>query len=54
MVFFLKLKHNYLSKMHGYPIFLFTYQWYFKDLLSKDTFKPSKNITVFESITDRN
>ena len=25
----------------------------YKDLLSTDTFKPHKNITVFESITDR-
>ena len=35
------------------PYFLFGYQWYYKDLLSKDTFKPRKNITVFESTTDR-
>ena len=55
MAFFLKLNRNYLSKMHGYPIFSF---WIpcngtYKDLLSTDSFKPRKNITVFESITDR-
>ena len=34
------------------PYFLFGYQCY-KDLLSTDSFKPRKNITVFESFTDR-
>ena len=51
MVFFRKLKPNYLSKMHSYPT-LDTNDTY-KDLLSTDSFKPRKNITVFESITDR-
>ena len=42
MAFFLKLNRNYLSKMRSY-----------KDLRSTDSFKPQKNITVFERITDR-
>ena len=41
MAFFFKWKRNYLSKMHGYPIFSF---WIPMVL---------KKITVFESITDR-
>ena len=55
MVFFLKLKHNYLSKTHGNlpHIFFLDTNGTYKDLLSTDSFKPRKNITVFESITDR-
>ena len=41
MMFFLKLKRNYLSKMHGYPIFSF----WIPMVLTK--------ITVFESITNK-
>ena len=52
MAFFLKLKPNYLSKMLPHIFFLDTNGTY-KDLLSTDSFKPRKNITVFESITDR-
>ena len=33
------------------PYFPFGYEWY-TDLLSTDSFKPRKNISVFESITD--
>ena len=54
MAFFLKLKLEYLSKMHGYPQFSF---WiprvltkiYFLRIL----FKPRKNIPVLVSIGDR-
>ena len=54
MALFLKLKRNYLSKMRGYPhIFYLDTNSTDKDLLSTDSFKPHKNITVFESITDR-
>ena len=53
MAFFLKLKRNYLSKMRGYPYFVLDTNGTYKDLLSMDSFKPHKNITVFESITDR-
>ena len=54
MAFFFKLKRNYLSKMHGYPIFSFLHtNGTYKDLLSTYSFKPRKNVTVFESITDR-
>ena len=55
MAFFLKLKRNDLSKTHGYPIFSFWIRVVltYKDLLSKDSLKLRKNITVFESITDR-
>ena len=36
------------------PYFIFGYHWYlYKDLLSTDSFKPYKNITVFVSITNR-
>ena len=54
MAFFLKLKRNYLSKMRGYPIFSF----WIPMVLTKIYFlqivlKPHKNITMFESITDR-
>ena len=35
------------------PYFLFGTNGTYKDLLSTDSFKPHKNITVFESITDR-
>ena len=43
MAFFLKLKLNYLSKMHGYPQFSF---WI-------PRIKPRKNIPVLVSIGDR-
>ena len=54
MAFFLRLKLNYLSKMHGYPQFSF---WiprvltkiYFLQIV----FKPRKNIPVIVSIGDR-
>ena len=55
MAFFLKLKRNYLSKIHGYPIFSFWIQM----ILTKIYFlrivliKSRKNSTVLESITDR-
>ena len=42
MAFFLKLKLNYLSKMHGFPQFLFGYQarvftkiYYFRIVLNR-------------------
>ena len=52
MAFFLELKLNYLSKMHGYPQFSF---WIPKvlTLLSPDSFKPRKKIPVLVSIGDR-
>ena len=50
MAFFLKLKLNYLSKMHGFPQFSF---WIPRVLLSPDSFKPRKNTPVFVSIGDR-
>ena len=53
MAFFLKLKLNYLSKMHGYPNFLFGYQEYLLDQLSPGSFKPLKNIPVLVSSGDR-
>ena len=54
MAFFLKLKRNYLSKNAWLPhIFFLDTNGTYKDLLSTDSFKPRKNITVFESITDR-
>ena len=54
MAFFLKLKLNYLSKMHGYPQFSF----WIPRVLTKiyflpDSFKPHKNIPVLVSIGDR-
>ena len=54
MVFFLKLKLNYLSKMHGYPQFSF---WIPRVLtkiyvLSLDSFKPRKTIPALVSIGD--
>ena len=54
MAFFLKLKLNYLSKMHGYSQFSF----WIPTVLTKIYFlrivlKSRKNITVLVSITDR-
>ena len=54
MAFFLKLKLNYLSKMHGYPQFSF----WIPRVLTKTYFlrivlKPRKNIPVLVSIGDR-
>ena len=54
MAFFLKLKLNYLSKMHGYPQFSFwiprvlTKIYFLRIVLNRE-----KNITVLVSITDR-
>ena len=54
MAFFLKLKLNYLSKMHGYPQFSFWIPRVLtKTSLSPDSFKPRKNIPVLVSIGDR-
>ena len=55
MAFFLKLKLNYLSKMHGYPQFSFWIPRVLttEDLLSLDSFKQRKNISVLVSIGDR-
>ena len=52
MAFFLKLKLNYLSKMHGYPQFSF----WIPRVLTKIYFlrKPRKKIPVLVSIGDRN
>ena len=56
MVFLFKLKHNKLLSLKNawlpHIFFLDTIGTY-KDLLSTDSFKPRKNITVFVSITDR-
>ena len=55
MAFFLKLKRNYLSKMHGYPIFSFWIPMVLTKIyfLRKVLIKLHKNITEFESMTDR-
>ena len=57
MAFFLKLKLNYLSKMHGYPQFSFwiprVLTFGYQDLLPPDSFKPRKKIPVLVSIGDR-
>ena len=54
MAFFLKLKLNYFSKMHGYPQFSF---WIPRVLTKiyflRIVFKPRKNIPVLVSIDDR-
>jgi len=53
MAFFLKLKLNYLSKMHGHPpIFPPDTKSTYQDLLSPDSLKPRKNIPVLVSIGD--
>ena len=49
MAFFLKLK----QKCMVLHIFFLDTNGTYTDLLSKDSFKPRKNIIVFESITDR-
>ena len=52
MAFFLKLKLNYPSKMHGYPQFSF----WIPIVLTRIyflSFKPRKNIPVLVSIGDR-
>ena len=54
MAFFLKLKLNYLSKMHGYPQF----SVWIPRVLTKIYFlrivlKPRKNISVLVTIGDR-
>ena len=51
MAFFLKLKRK---KNAWLPhIFFLDTNGTYTGLLSTDSFKPRKNITVFESITDR-
>ena len=53
MAFFLKFKHNYLSKMHGYPIFSFwipmvpTKIYFLRIVLNR------AKISLFVSITDK-
>ena len=54
MAFFLKLEASLFLKNACLPhIFLLDTIGTYKDLLSKESFKPRKNITVFESIADR-
>ena len=51
MAFFLKLKLNYLSKMHGYPQFYF---WIPRVLTKIYFLRIVLNIPVLISIGDRN
>ena len=54
--FLLKLKHNKLLSLKNVwlpHIFFLDTNGTYKDLLSSDSFKPHRNITVFERITDR-
>ena len=53
MVFFLKLKLNYLSKNALPPISFLDTKSTYQDLLSPDSFKPRKNIPVLVSIGDK-
>ena len=56
MTFFLKLKRNNLLSLKTawlLHIFFLDTNGTYKDLLSTDSFKQCKNITVFVSITDR-
>ena len=54
MAFFLKLKRK-LSLKNAWllHVFFLDTNGTYKDLLSKESSRPRKNITVFESVTDR-
>ena len=53
MTFFLKLKRNYLSKMHGYLIFSFWIPMVRTKMYSLRIVLNRAKISLFESITDR-
>ena len=53
MTFFLKLKRNYLSKEHGYPIFSFWIPMVRTKIYSLRIVLNRAKISLFESITDR-